>query len=324
MKRRKQLKFAVTVALGLGLAGGADAQTFPQKPITLVVNFAAGGSVDTVARVVGEGMGEILRQPIVFINRPGAGGNIGAESVARAAPDGYTLLVGSTALAISPALYPKLSYDVANDFAPVSVLVVTPNVLVVHPSIPVNSVDDLVALAKAEPDRLRSASAGIGSSNHLALELFNVMAGVSIAHIPYKGAAPAVSDVLAGHVDMTFVPIPAAVSFIESRQLKPLAVTSAKRSATLPNLPTIAEAGVRGYEASSWVGILAPAATPRPVIARVHEAIVEALGSAQVKETLAKSGAEPVGNTPDEFASMLRSEMAKWNKIIKPAGIKPE
>lgn len=324
MKIPTQFQFASTVAFILGVMASAAAQTFPQNPIIFVVPFVAGGSVDLVARVVGKRMSETLRQPVVVLNRAGAGGNIGAESVARAASDGYTLLIGSTALAISPALYAKLSYDVAKDFAPISQLVVTPNVLVVQPSVPVKSVKELVALAKAKPGQLRSASAGNGSSNHLALVLFNALAGVDIVHVPYKGASPAVTDVVAGHVDMTFVPTPAAVPFIESRRLRALAVTTAKRSAILPNIPTVAESGVAGYEASSWTALLAPAATPQAVIRRIHESIVESLGSAAVKEVLTKSGAEPIGNTPEEFASILRAETAKWGKVIKAAGITPE
>ena len=264
MALRKQFEFGVIIALVLGLRGGADAQTYPKKSVTFIAPFAAGGSVDPVARMIGERMGEIMHQPVVVLNRPGAGGNIGAESVARAAPDGYTLLIGSTALAISPSLYPKLSYDWPRTSRPSASWSRRRTSWWCIPSIPVRSVVDLIALARSKPDQLRSASAGVGTSNHLALVLFNAMAGVSIAHIPYKGASPAVSDVLAGHVDMTFVPIPAAVSFIEFGQLRALAVTSATRSSIMPKLPTVAEAGVAGYEASSWVGLLAPAATPPP------------------------------------------------------------
>jgi tripartite-type tricarboxylate transporter receptor subunit TctC len=265
-------------------------------------------------------MSEQWSQPIVLLNRAGAGGNIGAETVARAVPDGYTLLVGSTALAISPSLYKNMSYDPLKDLAPITQLVVTPNLLVVHPAVPAHSVRELIALAKARPGKLRSASAGAGSSNHLALLLFNSLAGVEIAHIPYKGAAPAVTDVLGGHVEMTFVPIPAALPLVQAGKLRALGISTARRSSALPEVPTIAEAGVAGYEAGSWTALLAPAATPRPIVNRIHAAAADSLRSPAVKEVLAKMGAEPVGNTPDEFSRILREETVKWGKVIQAAG----
>lgn len=306
------------------LAATAAAQGYPEKPVTMIAPFPAGGSVDLVARAVAQQMSEIWKQPVVVANRPGAGGNIGAEAVTRAAPDGYTLLMGTTALASSPALYSRLAYDVMRDLAPVSLVVTMTNVLVVHPSLPARSVQELLTLAKARPGTLNSASAGVGSSNHLALVLFNTMTGAGIAHIPYKGAAPAVADVMGGHVAMTFVPIAAAVPPVKAARLRALGVTGAARSAALPEVPTISEAGVPGYEATSWNALLAPGPTPRDLVLKVNSALVESLRAAKVKEILVNSGAEAAGNSPDELARFLRAEIMKWGKVVKAAGIKPE
>jgi tripartite-type tricarboxylate transporter receptor subunit TctC len=311
-------------AVWMLIAGTAAAQGYPEKPVTMIAPFPAGGSVDLVARAVAQQMSELWKQPVVVANRPGAGGNIGAEAVARAAPDGYTLLMGTTALASSPALYSKLAYDVTRDLAPVSLVVTMTNVLVVHPSLPVRSLRELLALVKTNPGTLNSASAGVGSSNHLALVLFNTMTGADIAHIPYKGAAPAVADVMGGHVAMTFVPIAAAVPPIKAARLRALGVTGATRSATLPAVPTISEAGVPGYEATSWNALLAPGATPRDIVLKIHSALVESLRATKVKEILASSGAEAAGNSPDELARFLRDEIVKWGAVVKAAGIKPE
>ena len=306
------------------LANVAIAQNYPDKPVTMIAPFPAGGSVDLVARAVAQQMSELWKQPVVVANRPGAGGNIGAEAVARAAPDGYTLLMGTTALASSPALYPKLAYDLTRDLAPVSLVVTMSNVLVVHPALPVRAVPELVALAKARPGLLNSASAGVGSSNHLALVLFNTMTGAAIAHIPYKGAAPAVADVMGGHVAMTFVPIAAAVAPVKSGRLRALGVTGMQRSPTLPDVPTIHEAGVAGYQATSWNALLAPGATPRDLVLKIHATLVDSLRAPRVRDILVSAGADAAGGTPDEMGAFLRAEMAKWGKIIIAANIKPE
>ncbi|MEK6591743.1 MAG: tripartite tricarboxylate transporter substrate binding protein [Pseudomonadota bacterium] len=274
-----------------------------------------------MARAVAQQMGDIWRQQVIISNRPGASGNIGAEAVARAAPDGYTLLMGTTALSSSPAVYPKLGYDLMRDLAPVSLVVKMTNVLVVHPSLPARSVKELLALARARPGALDSASAGVGSSNHLALVLFNMMSGANIAHIPYKGAAPAVTDVTGGHVAMTFAPIAAVVSSIKAGKLRALAVTAGARSPIFPELPTIGEAGVPGYDASGWNALLAPKATPRGIVLKVNGALLESLTAPRVKDILAGSGAEAAGNSPEELARFLQSEVAKWGKVVKAAGI---
>ncbi len=305
-------------------AGNAGAQNFPDKPITMIAPFPAGGSVDLIARAVAQQMSESWKQSVVVVNRPGAGGNIGAEAVARAAPDGYTLLMGTTALASSPALYLKLAYDLTRDLAPVSLIVTMSNVLVVHPALPVRSVRELIALAKAQPGNLTSASAGVGSSNHLALVLFNTMTAAAIAHIPYKGAAPAVADVMGGHVAMTFVPIAAAVAPVKAGRLRGLGITGATRSPALPDVLTINEAGVTGYEATSWNALLAPGATSRDLLLKIQMAAADSLRAIRVREILASAGADAVGGTPDELAGFLRTEMTKWGKVVKAADIKPE
>jgi tripartite-type tricarboxylate transporter receptor subunit TctC len=306
------------------LSGLAAAQTFPEKPVTMIAPFPAGGSVDLVARAVAQQMSEAWKQPVLVSNRPGASGNIGVEAAVRSAPDGYTILMGTTALSSSPAVYPKLPYDVTRDLAPVSLVVRMTNILVVHPSLPARSVKEMLALAKARPGALTSASAGVGSSNHLALVLFTMMSGTSINHIPYKGAAPAVTDVIGGHADMTFAPIAAVVAPIKSGRMRALASTAAARSALFPELPTIAESGVPGYDASGWNALLAPRATPREIIARIHGTLVDGLKAPKVREILVSSGAEAVGNTPDEFARFLQDEITKWGKVVRAAGIKAE
>jgi len=308
----------------LCLAGAADAQNYPDKPVTLIVAFPAGGSADLVARAVAQQMSETWKQPVVISNRAGASGNIGAEAVANAAPDGYTLLMGTTALASSPALYAKLGYDLTRDLAPVGLVVVMMNVLVVHPSLPARSVKELLVLAKAKPGVLNSASAGVGSSNHLALVLFNMLSGAGIGHVPYKGAAPAVADVMGGHVDMTFAPIAAVVAQIKGGRLRALGVTGATRAGTLPEVPTIAEAGVPGYEAAGWNAMLAPVKTPREIVVKVNATLNDSLRANKVSEVLVSSGAEAAAGTPDELARFLQSEMMKWAKVVKAAGIRGE
>jgi tripartite-type tricarboxylate transporter receptor subunit TctC len=313
-----------TAILAFVLASTACAQSYPEKTVVMVTPFPAGGSVDLVARAVAQQLSEAWKQPVIVSNRPGASGNIGAEQVARAAPDGYTLLMGTTALASAPAVYPKLGYDLMRDLAPVGLVVTMTNVLVVHPSLPARSVKELLALAKARPGTLTSASAGVGSSNHLALVLFNMLAGVEVSHIPYKGAAPAVAEVMGGHVAMTFAPIAAVLPQIRSAKLRALGVTAARRAPELPDLPTIGQAGVPGYEAAGWNALFAPRATPREIILKVNAALAESMKAPKVKEIFASSGAEAAADSPEALARFLQSETAKWTKVVRAAGIKPE
>jgi tripartite-type tricarboxylate transporter receptor subunit TctC len=318
-------RVAVGIIAILILAGPARAQDYPTKPIRLVVPFAAGGATDVLARLVGERLTASLGQQVVVDNRPGAGGNIGSDLVARAEPDGYTILMGAVGThAINPSLYPKMPYDPVKDFAPVTLVASVPNVLVVNPEVPANSVQELIDLAKAKPGELNFASSGNGTSIHLSGELFKAMTGTDIVHVPYKGSGPAVTDLLGGQVQMMFDNMPSSLPHVKAGKLRALGVTSAKRSPALPEVPTIAEAGVPGYDATSWFGILAPAGTPEPVVTRLQGAIVQALGEPEMRQRMADLGAEPVGDTPAEFGQFIAAEIAKWAKVVNDAGVKLE
>ena len=318
-------RLAVGIIAGLALAGPVKAQDYPSKPIRLVVPFAAGGATDVLARLVGERLTASLGQQVVVDNRPGAGGNIGSDLVARAEPDGYTILMGAVGThAINPSLYPKMPYDPVKDFAPVTLVASVPNVLVVNPEVPANSVQELIDLAKAKPGELNFASSGNGTSIHLSGELFKAMTGTDIVHVPYKGSGPAVTDLLGGQVQMMFDNMPSSLPHVKAGKLRALGVTSAKRSPALPEVPTIAEAGVPGYDATSWFGILAPAGTPEPVVTRLQGAIVQALGEPEMRQRMADLGAEPVGDTPAEFGQFIAAEIAKWAKVVNDAGVKLE
>jgi tripartite-type tricarboxylate transporter receptor subunit TctC len=311
--------------VALAISAAAHAQVYPSKPIRMIVAYPPGGGTDIVGRMVAQKLGEALGQNVVIENRGGASGNIGTEIAARAAPDGYTVLMGNVAPnAINVSLFRSLPFDPVADFAPVSLVASTPNILVVHPSTPARTVKEVIALARARPGTLNFASAGVGSSSHLAGELFRVLAGADIVHVPYKGAGPAMVDVLSGQVQLYFATMPAAMPHVKSGKLVPIAVTSARRSPALPELPTIAESGVAGYEASTWYGLLAPAHTPGPAVARLHEGILKILGEAELRERLTDQGFEPVGDSPQEFAAYIRSEIAKWGKVIRDAGIRSE
>jgi tripartite-type tricarboxylate transporter receptor subunit TctC len=306
-------------------SAAASAQSpYPSRPIRFIVPSAPGGGTDITARVVAPKLSEYLKQQVVVENRPGAGTMIGGEAVARAAPDGYTLLVGISTLAINPAMYRKVPYDALKDFAPITQLVLTANMLVTHPSVPVRSVKELVAFARARPGQLQYASAGVATNPHLSFELFLSMTGTKMVHVPYKGSGQGLLDVVAGHVPLMMPSVPAALPHAKSGRLRGLGVTSGKRSAAAPDVPTIAEAGVPGYEASQWFGVLAPAGTSRDIITRLHAEITRALKADDVRNRLAADGAEPVGSTPEEFAAFLRAETAKWAKVVKQAGIPPE
>jgi tripartite-type tricarboxylate transporter receptor subunit TctC len=309
----------------LAVSAAAHAQVYPAKPIRMIVAYPPGGGTDIVGRMVAQKLGESLGHSVVVENRGGASGNIGTELAARAAPDGYTILMGNVAPnAINVSLFKNLPFDPVTDLAPVSLVASTPNILVVHPSTPARSVKELIALAKAKPGALNFASAGVGSSSHLAGELFHILAGADIVHVPYKGAGPAMVDVLSGQIQLYFATMPAAMPHVKSGKLAPLAVTSARRSLALPDLPTIAEAGVPAYEASTWYGVLAPAHTPSAVVARLHREIVRILADAALRERLTDQGFEPVGNSPEEFGAYIKSEILKWGKVVRDAGIRPE
>ena len=315
-------KALAAVAFAL-LTLGAQAQSYPNKPIRLVCPFPPGGAVDIASRAGAQALTRQLGQPVTVDNRPGAGGNIGAEIAAKSPADGYTLLMAtSNILAINPVLYAKIPFDSFKDFAPVSIVVVVSNVLVLHPSVPANSVQELIALAKEQPGKLTYASSGNGTSMHLAGELFKSMAGVDMVHIPYKGAAASTVDLLAGRVNMVFDSLPAALPNIKAGKLRALAVTGAKRSQFLPELPTIAEAALPGYETGIWFGIVAPAGTPPEVISRLNAELVKAAASTEFRERLTGHGFEVVSSTPEQMADSVRSEMAKWGKVVKALGMR--
>lgn len=304
------------------MASVANAQNYPVKPVRVILSVPAGATPDVTARIVTPGLSNVLGQPMVVDNRGGAGGLIGAEIVSNAAPDGYTVFISSPgALTILPHLR-KVPYDTLKDFAPVSLISVGPFLLVTHPSVPVDSVKSLIALAKAQPGKLNCASAGNGVANHLALELFKQMAGVDITHVPYKGAPQAVSDVLAGHMHMTFNSIAPIIGHVRAGRMKVLGVASSKRSAQLPEVPTISEAGVPGFEAENWFGMFVPAQTPKNIIARLNEALVKVVRSPEVQKRFIALGAEPVGNSPGEFAAFVRRDMEKYAKVVRISGAK--
>ena len=313
--------------MGLGPAGATEAQSiaaaagFPARPIRFIVPNAAGGSTDLVARTVAQKVGESLGQQIVVDNRPGSGGIVGTELVAKATGDGYTLLMGTIGnLAISPHLYRKLAYDPLRDFSPITQLASAAYMLVIHPSVPAKTVAELVALAKARPAQLNYASAGSGTGSHLSAELFRSVAGITLVHVPYKGGTPAITDVIAGQVQIMLNGIPSSVPHLKTGRIRALAVTTATRSPAAPELPTMAESGYPGAVSTSWTGVLAPSGTPANVIARLNAEFVRALRTPEVSARLSADGAVPVGSSSGEFAAYLRSELVKWGKVVKASG----
>jgi tripartite-type tricarboxylate transporter receptor subunit TctC len=309
----------------MACAPNAQSQAYPSKPIRFVVPYPAGGPLDTVARLLGQKVGDSVKQPVIVENKAGAGGNIGADAVAKAPPDGYTILMGAVAThAINPTLYASMPYDAAKDFIPVTQVASTPNVLVVSPSIPANDVREFIAYAKARPGQLNFGSGSTGSAGHLAGELFKVMAGVDMTHVPYKGAAPAMNDLIGGRIQLMFDNLASSLAQVRAGRVKALAVTTAKRSALAPDLPTIAESGLPGFDINTWFGIFVPARTPREVVERLHAEFTRALAAPDVREKMVSLGAEPVGSTPAEFAAYIRSEEAKYARVIKASGARAD
>ncbi len=316
--------FAVMAAV-CAMAGVVHAaDTYPSRPIRMIVAYPPGGGTDQVGRVLADQLTMTLGQNVVVDNRGGATGNIGTELAARAVPDGYTLLMGNVAPnAVNVSLFKKLGFDPVKDFAPVSLVAVTPNILVAHPSMPVKTIKELIAYAKAKPGTLNFPSAGVGRSSRLAGEMLKSLAGISMVHIPFKGGGPALVAVIAGEVQIMFATMPAAMPHVKSGKVKPVAVTTAKRSQAMPELPTIAESGVKGYEASTWYGLLAPARTPPVIVTRLHADTVKILAG-PTRQRLEAQGFEPEGGTPAEFAAYIKTEIVKWAKVIKEAGIPAE
>jgi len=300
----------------------ATAQSYPARPIRLIVPFPPGGGTDTMARVIGPKLGEALGQQVVPENRGGAGANIGAEIAAKSPPDGYTLMLATITNAIGASLYSKLNYDLVRDFATITQLATTPHILVVHPSVPVKSVKEFLALAKAKPGELAYSSSGSGSAAHLAGELFNSLTGVKTTHVPYKGGGPSMIALVGGEVSLAFATMPSAIGYVRSGRLRGIAVTTERRSPSTPELPTIAETGVAGYEAGSWYGLSAPAGTSKEIIARLHAETIKVTGLTDVKERLFNAGFEIVTSNPEQFAAFTRNEIQKWGKIVRAAGLR--
>lgn len=318
----RQWALAAVFLLG---TGAAAAQNYPNRPIRLVVPFPSGSPSDVLGRLVGQRYGDALGQPVVIDNRPGAAGIIGADTVAKAAPDGYTLLMGGTgALAINPGLRSRMPYDSVKDFAPVSLFASIPFLLVVSPSVPAANVKELVAVAKAKPRQLNYASSGIGSPTHLAAELFKTLTGVDMVHVAYKGTGLAAIDLISGQTHVMFSGITVLMPHVKAGRLRGLAVASATRSSLLPQLPTVIESGIPGFTADTWTGVLAPRGTPAAIVTRLHGEVVKMLRDADMKERLLGLGAEPIGNKPEEFRAHIRDEINKWTKVIRTVGIKEE
>ena len=310
-------------AASLAASSLAFAQGYPAKPIHFIVPYPAGGPLDTVARLLAQKVSESVKEPVVVENKPGAGGNIGADAVAKSPPDGYTILMGAVAThAINPTLYANIPYDPVRDFAPITQVASTPNVLVVNPSLPVSSVKEFIAYAKAHPGELNFGSGSTGSAGHLAGELFDTMAGVKMVHVPYKGAGPAMQDLIGGQIQLMFDNLASSLGQIRAGRVKALAVTTAKRSSLAPELPTIAESGLPGFDISTWFGVFAPGGTPPEVVRRLHDEFVKALDAPDVRAAMLKLGAEPVGNTPAQFAAYIHAEAQKYAKVIKASGAK--
>ena len=318
MLNSRALAAATLVAFA---AGGVHAQTYPAKPVRMIVPFATGGGTDIVARAVALEIGRTLNQSFVVDNKTGANGNIGMEIAAKAAPDGYTLIMTSSALAINPGMYKKLGYDPINDFAPVSLATLIPFILVCNSALPVKSVKELVALARSRKKELSYASSGTGNATHLAMALLEMMTKIELNHIPYKGTGQGVTDVMGGHVPLMFGALPSTMPGVKAGKLRILAISSTKRSSVLPDVPTVAQAGVPGYELTSWYGVLAPANTPAAIVNTLNAEIVKALNTSEVRARLSGEGAEPVGNSPAEFQAYIRSEIDKYAKIVGALGI---
>jgi tripartite-type tricarboxylate transporter receptor subunit TctC len=323
-QRYNPIMTCFAAALACTYTASAPAQNFPAKPVRMVVGLAPGGGTDIITRMVGSKLGPAMNQQVVVDNRPGAAGNIAAEIVARSAPDGYTLLVATASHSVNPSLYKKMGYDAIKDFAPVTQLTAQPYLLVVHPSLPAKNVKEYVALSKTRKGGLTYASSGSGLLGHLAMELLKTMGKFEGTHIPYKGANPALIDTMSGQVEAFFPTIISGLPQVKNGKVRAIAVTTAQRSALLPNIPTIAEQGFPGYEVSGWYGLLAPTGTPKEVVTHLNTEVVKVLRQTEMKERMGADGAIPVGSTPDQFAAYIRSEMEKYAKVIKASGATAE
>jgi tripartite-type tricarboxylate transporter receptor subunit TctC len=315
------LVFAVLLCRAVSVSDIQAQQQYPVRPIRLIVPSAPGGGTDITARLISPRLSEYLGQQVVVENRAGAGTMMGSETVARAKPDGYTLLMGISTLAINPAIYKKVPYDALTDFAPISLVVTLPNILVVHPSLGVKSVKELISYSRLRPGQVNYASAGVGTSPHLSMELFLSMTGLKMVHVAYKGSGQGLIEVIGGHVPVSMPSMLSGTPFVKNGQLIGLGITGSKRTVGEPDIPTIAEAGVPGYEAVQWFGVLAPKGTPREIITKVHGAVVRALTDPDIRKALINDGADPIGSSPEEFAAYIRSETEKWVKVVRDTGL---
>ena len=317
----KSAVIAIAALCSLALADAAYSQAYPNRPLRAIVPVAPGGGTDTTGRLIAAKLGEALGQQIVVENRPGAGGSVGADNAAKATPDGYTLLIGSIAThAVNPVLYRKLPYDHVKDFAPISMIGTAPNVLVVHPSLPAKTLAEFIAYAKANPGKINYGSSGIGSPPHLSMELLRSMTGINVVHVPYKGAGPALADLLGGQVQAMCTSLAGQIGYIKSGRIRALGVTTAQRNAQLPDVPTIIEGGVPGYEVTIWYALFAPAAVPKPIIARLNAEMVKLLNAPDMKERMTLHGLDAASSTPAELAAFVKAETAKWAKAAKDSG----
>lgn len=315
---------ATAVAAGLLVAPGAQAQAFPERPVHIIVPFSPGGATDIMARLLADKLRTRWGQQIVVENKPGAGTMIASEYVARSRNDGYTLLLAASSLGIAPSLYSKVNYDPVKDFAPITQVASVVHVLVVHPSVPVNSVGELIAHLKSHPQKLSYGSVGAGTSTHLEAELFKSLAGAQMEHIPYKGSAPALNDLVGGQIQVMFDAYASSGPFIRNGNVRALAVTTQQRSRTVPDLPTVAESGLPGYEAMPWLGLLAPAGTPPAVVARIHQSVNDVLKEPEVQDRFRSLGLDIIGNTPEQFGQFIRNDIVKWSKVIRDTGTKAD
>ena len=317
----------LALALGAALAPGARAQApeaWPARPIRFILPFPPGGGTDILGRLIAERLTAGLGQPVVTENRGGAGGNVGAEAAARSAPDGYTIVLVAPTIAISPSLYSKLGYDPVKDFAPVSLVATVPNVMITNPSVPANTLGEFIVVAKSRPGEMNFGSGGSGTSNHLAGELFNIVAGVKLVHVPYKGVNLAMNDVLSGRVQLVFIGVPAAAPHIRAGKLRALALVAPRRSSVLPEVPTAAEAGLPNFEVTTWYGILAPAGTQKAVVTRLNAELARIMHAPEMKEKLDAMATDPVTSTPEEFEGLIKREIAKWGAVVRQAGLKAD
>jgi len=327
-KLLRALRLLPLAVLGTALVPWpAPAQTsdaWPSRPLRFILPFPPGGGTDILGRLIAERMTASLGQPVVTENRGGAGGNVGAEAAARSAPDGYTIVLVAPSLAISTSLYSKLSYDPVKDFAPISLVATVPNVMVTHPSVPAGTLAEFIRLAKTKPGEMNFGSGGSGTSNHLAGELFNIVAGVKLVHVPYKGVNLAMNDVLSGQIHLVVIGVPAAAPHIKAGKLRALALVAPQRAAALPEVPTVAEAGLPNFEVTTWYGILAPAGTPTTIVTRLNAELLKTMHSPDLKERLAAMATDPATSTPEEFADYIKREIAKWGEVVRQAGLKAD